>query len=477
VSGRLRGSRPTHTLALGPRGHCPRSIRWRGGASLALARDVATIACMKRLGILVSCALTVFACTGCGDTWRTSGRTGIRFARVGTWWVVTACVACGLFGCAGPAGETAASDASAASGRDAGALDAAPDELLPGPACGDASGPGMGLGVITTLATGVVDPSLIAVDSTSVYWVKGASDGSVISVPLDGGAATTLASGQDTPYGIAVDSTSVYWTTSNGAGSVMKVALDGGGPPATLATGQVEAHAIAVDATNVYWVTSGNGVTGTVVKVPLDGGSATTLASGQSDPFGIAVDGTNVYWTSTLGEHDGNGVALAESLGGGTISTLVSAPATGLFDGMASLLAGNIASNGTSVYFTGGTDGQSILKVPVGGGAATTLASGQPHPFGIALDGANVYWTNMGSSGRAQGTGVPGLAPPTNDGAVMKVPLGGGTVTTLASCQSIPMGIAVDATSVYWITAAPLAAELPDGGIAPENGAVMKTPK
>jgi hypothetical protein len=45
----------------------------------------------------------------------------------------------------------------------------------------------------------------------------------------------------------------------------------------------------------------------------------------------------------------------------------------------------------------------------------------------------------------------------------MKVSTGGGTPTTLASGQSSPSAIAVDATSVYWT----------DSG----SGTVMKLPK
>ncbi len=90
-----------------------------------------------------------------------------------------------------------------------------------------------------------------------------------------------------------------------------------------------------------------------------------------------------------------------------------------------------IAVDGANVYWTTEMGG-AVMKVPTGGGTPTTLASGQTEPFGIAVDGANVYWTARG------------------DGTVMKVPIAGGTPTPLASAQTEPFGIAVDGANVYW---------------------------
>lgn len=299
-------------------------------------------------------------------------------------------------------------------------------DSAPGDGCGTTcSGTCLGERCLVALASGRGGTGGIAVDDASVYWTENSG---VAKVAKDGGAVIVLATDQYAPSFIALDSTSAYWT-DDGSGSVAKVPLGGGTVTTLAAAHDGYAIGIALSSTQVYWTNAF-----AVLSMPLDGGAVVTLAPQQNSATGVVVDATSVYWANQY--H----TVMKMPLEGGVATTLAA---------IQSLTpSGGIAVDGTSVYWgtSGGGDG-TVVKTPLAGGSITTLATGQNLPNQIAVDGTSVYWTNSGYvTFTPGGFDEPDASFP---GSVVKVPLDGGAPTTLSAGGS-PQGIAVDATSVYW---------------------------
>jgi IPT/TIG domain len=281
----------------------------------------------------------------------------------------------------------------------------------------------------TTLASGLGQPSGLAVDATDVYLSAGIGVDAIIEkVGINGGTVTTLAtsaSGLYFPVSVSVDTANVYWIDGGGLNNIKKVGINGG-TVTTLASSVTPYYHYtntAVDSVSVYWALSSVS-SGIIQKVGINGEPVTTLASGLDyDIGGIAIDSNYIYWTEGSG-----GSVKRIGLNGGPVTTL----ATGLS------YPGRIAVDSTSVYWTEDVvPNGTVKKVAINGGTVTTLASGLIAPSALAVDSTNVYWTESGQMG--------------GNGAVKKVGKNGGAVSFLAAGLSSPAFITVDSNSIYWL--------------------------
>lgn len=254
----------------------------------------------------------------------------------------------------------------------------------------------------------------LAVDATNVYWLD--AEGNVRKVPKCGGTATTLANAGSARAGslgaFTIDATRAYWVA--GANDLFAVPLSGG-TPVTLASG-MDTLGLTVKGPELYSVSHSF-----VVRLSVDGGTPSKLAESSTYAPGLpAADDANVYWV-------GDGVFSAPRAGG-TATTLATARdvATGL------------AIDDANVYWCDSSaPAAPMMRTPKAGGQSMTLATNQFGATGFATDGHDVYWTLGGTSG-----------------AVVRVAVDGGPVTTLASASS-PGAIAVDDTGVYWASDGP----------------------
>ncbi len=205
-------------------------------------------------------------------------------------------------------------------------------------------------------------------------------------------------------------------------------------------------------------------------------GLATPLSSTERQPKGIVATPDALYWTNT---------------GDSTIRELARGPDGGLASSGRTLVtlsvnptATELAADDTTLYALVGPSyaGQgcnSVLVLPIANPTSATCIAGTgacAPASRFTTDGANVYaGLSCASSPEILFDAKPGAGPPkafpnvsgtvsamTSDGTTLYYavgtklymqPLAGGSATSLAMSPSPVADMAVDATSVYWITA------------------------
>jgi hypothetical protein len=249
------------------------------------------------------------------------------------------------------------------------------------------------------------------------------------SMPSSGGTPRTIipvtASGGDyATNDVASDASYLYWAECDGGGttpsSIYRAPLAGGAAELVASTtGWV--GGLVVESGTVYWSAQD---LGEIQDAPSAGGAAVTVAGGLKQPAGLGVHDGVVYFTDV----DGDLSSVATS--GGAVKTLVTGPGLPA-DTEAADFSQKLVVDDQNVYFSQDFTSPVLAQVSLATGKETVLVPGVA-AYGLAVDSTNVYWVE--SSGDT----------------VSAVPIGGGTVTTLASAQYDTVGPALDANSVYW---------------------------
>ncbi len=237
---------------------------------------------------------------------------------------------------------------------------------------------------VTILATGETNPTSIVVDDDSVIWGTSWDHGEVRIAPLAGGTPTTLWKGGQVES-IALDGSRIYfaaWESQSGKQGVWAVDKDGANAT-ELYAGEI-VRPIGLDATSVYF--SANDGSRRLLKVPKTGGAAVLVAHLQVQG-GFATNDTGVYAATWQGGMQGANVV---GFIGASMPVIFASSQQEITDGVAVTPDRVVWAN---------QDQGSIFAAPLGGGAATAVASGLQIPEKVVYRNGVLAWTTFGDRG------------------------------------------------------------------------------
>jgi hypothetical protein len=289
--------------------------------------------------------------------------------------------------------------------------------------------------------TGIVVPTndavgAIVIHGETLYWAGDASSGGskIGMVALTTGTVTPLVLSSKPLPGIATDGVgNAYWIETSGQHAVKSV--DGTGKVTTFVTPMPSIGALAASPTDVFMGGIKDDVYDAKVATPMAAPSIFAPAGNIGmAAFQLLVDTSSVYVVSS-----NFGAIFALPLGGGGPRTLIQGADPG-----------QMAIDATYGYYAdaSSSNASTVRRVPLAGGAATTLVTRSNRQLGyIAVDASGIYWT--------ENTDATHQNPPFN-GTLMKAALDGSGVITLTTGLNYPAGVAVDAKDVYFVDSATL---------------------
>ena len=320
------------------------------------------------------------------------------------------------------------------------------------------------------LATSITTISALTKDAGYLYWQEQnfPDAGSIKRLPLAGGSSDTLYTADSTHplignlalQGSELVFADIVYPYQTGGYRLQKLDLTNPSATPTLLASVVQSPVplqITTDSSAIYGVDAVG-----VFSLPLTGGSVTPLASTGSAALELRLDGSDILWTESDGSLysvPADGSAAAQTLASGLLATgafvingsniavaegsfvedfgqVVALPRTGgattpLLTGI-STASPPLAVDASNAYVA---DGWRVKKVPLSGsGVATVQVEGNDSIEDVAQEGGYIYWLEGGAIR-----------------VIKRMPVGGGSVETLASTSEFVEQIATDSSAVYWV--------------------------
>jgi hypothetical protein len=265
----------------------------------------------------------------------------------------------------------------------------------------------------------------VAADDANVYWVNstaGAGNvaGTIKQHALAGGAPVVVSGNESYPGQLTVSGSTLYWLNQTGTSafstSLRSAPVGGAGTVSTAATLTGIRTALAITPDGSREIFPAFAPSGDYYTVDVQhGSSGATFGPTGGRISGIVADNAVAYMA------DVHGFLVSFTLSGGVSSVLA--------HGMAPLLG--VAGDPSRLFILGTHRIDTYIP---GGSALQPFVAGLNNPRNLVVDGPHVYWTDSG------------------DGAVYRMPVGGGTQVKVAAGQPQAQYIAQNSTSIFWTT-------------------------